>query len=157
MRTRKQRGVGYQRPNLLGEFLRMGKGEMASGGAERQSNLTDALESVIGAVFLDGGMKGVHKVFRKLFVPRVAALDGDVWADNPKGKLQEYSQRKWRTSPRYRVVKNEGPAHARVFTVEVELQKGVTAKGSARSKQEAEMKAATNALRRFRKGARKRR
>ena len=73
----------------LGRFLMIGTGEINSGGRERSSNLADALEAIIGAAYLDGGMKAARKVFNRLFVPMIDRLDGDVWADNPKGKLQE--------------------------------------------------------------------
>lgn len=132
----------------LGEYLKLGKGERASGGNRRSSALADALESIIGAVYLDGGMKAVNRIFEKLFVPLLEGLSGDVWVDNPKGKLQEISQRLWRVSPSYKVVKKLGPPHATVFTVEVVLSSGLKARGSGENKRKAEMKAAANALKR---------
>jgi ribonuclease-3 len=132
----------------LGSYLRLGKGERTSGGHRRSSALADALEAVIGAAYLDGGMKAANKIFAKLFVPLLEALSGDVWEDNPKGKLQEVCQRKWRASPAYTVVKKAGPAHASVFTVEVVLGNGMKARGSGPNKRRAEMRAAANALKR---------
>jgi len=130
----------------LGSFILLGKGEHHSGGRERASNLADALESVIGAAYLDGGMKAVNKVFNTLFVPVLEECSGDVWADNPKGKLQELSQRRWKMSPRYRIAHQHGPAHATVFTIEVCLHDGTRAQGSGPNKQAAEIKAAAHAL-----------
>lgn len=125
----------------LGKYIKMGKGEELSGGRKRSSNLADALEAIIGAAYLDGDMKAVNKVFKRLFVPRLDSLT-DVWAGNPKGKLQEYSQRTWRSSPKYRTVRREGPAHATVFTVEVTLPDGTVGRGKGRNKQHAEAEAA---------------
>jgi len=130
----------------LGAFIKMGKGEEHSGGRKRASNLADAMESIIGAAYLDGGMKAVLKIFSKLFVPMLGKLSGDVWAGNPKGKLQEYSQKKWKNSPHYRIVSKEGPPHAVLFTVEVELADGSVGMGKGRNKQEAEARAAVDVL-----------
>jgi ribonuclease-3 len=130
----------------LGAHIRIGKGEEHSGGRHRHSNLADTLEAVIGAVYLDGGAKGCQKVFNKLFVPRIEALSGDVWASNPKGKLQEYAQRRWKASPRYRTVHQDGPAHAMVFTAEAIVGGRPVGTGRGTNKQEAEMQAAHTAL-----------
>jgi ribonuclease-3 len=130
----------------VGEYLKMGKGERGSGGHMRESTLADAMESVLGAVYLDGGVKAAQKVFNKVFVPLIDGLSGDVWEGNPKGKLQEVSQRRWRTGPHYHVVRRAGPAHAAMFTVEVTLPDGRQMRGHARNKQGAEAHAAAQAL-----------
>ena len=134
------RGIG------LGDFLKMGRGEEKSGGRERASTLEDAMEAVIGAAWLDGGSRATDKIFKTLFVPQLRSLSGDVWADNPKGKLQELVQARWKMSPQYDVVRREGPPHAAVFHVEVKLPDGNSASGSARSKQAAEADAALKIL-----------
>lgn len=133
----------------LGTFIKMGKGEENSGGRKRESNLADALEAVIGAAYLDGGLKAVNKIFEQLFVPKLENLSGDVWDGNPKGKLQELSQRQWKGSPRYRIVSKDGPPHAAIFTVEVALADGSAGTGKGRNKQEAEARAAADALSRL--------
>jgi len=130
----------------LGEFLLMGKGEEKSGGRTRNSTLEDVLEAVIGAVWLDGDAKGAGKLFEQVFVPRFEALSGDVWHGNPKGKLQEYSQARWKSSPCYEVMSEDGPPHATVFTVGVSLPDGTMGVASASSKQAAESKAAAEVL-----------
>lgn len=135
----------------LGEHIRMGKGEEQSGGRKRSSNLTDAMEAVIGAAHLDGGAKAVRKIFKKLFAPQLDGLSSDVWAGNPKGELQEYSQRRWKSSPRYRTIGKEGPPHAVVFTVEVVLHNSTMGKGKGRNKQQAETAAAINILKLLRR------
>ena len=131
----------------LGETIRIGKGEEKAGGRHRASILTDTLEAVLGAVFIDGGMRACEKVFAKCFAPRIAALSGDVWDTNPKGQLQDMAQRLWKSEPRYRTVQQEGPAHATLFTAEVVVNGTILASGRGFSKQEAEKQAAQNALR----------
>jgi ribonuclease-3 len=130
----------------LGDFLKMGRGEERSGGRDRASTLEDAMEAIIGAAWLDGGSRATDKIFKTLFVPHIMSLNGDVWADNPKGKLQEMVQACWKVSPEYSVIRREGPPHAAVFYVEVRLPDGKKATGSARSKQAAEADAARRML-----------
>jgi ribonuclease III len=130
----------------LGDYLRMGKGEERSGGRHRPNLLADALEAVIGAAYLDGGLKACEKIFENVFAPRIAALSGDVWDTNPKGKLQELAQRRWKTSPHYRTVQQNGPAHATVFTAEVVVNGLPRGVGQGSSKQDAERQAAQRAL-----------
>jgi ribonuclease-3 len=130
----------------LGAYLKLGKGELMSGGNDRMSNLTDAMEAVLGAAYLDGGIKAVQKIFRKLFIP---ALDEGIIQpqyDNPKGTLQEWSQGRWRTSPYYRVLSEEGPPHARHFRVEVIVNGRALGVGEGSNKRAAEMAAAEAAM-----------
>jgi ribonuclease III len=130
----------------LGQFLRLGRGEQQSGGQHRSSNLSDCLESVIGGAFIDGGLKAVKKIFLKLFAPEVESAVRDIWGENPKGALQEVSQRRWKASPRYRTIKEEGPAHERTFTVEALINGQVVGTGNGLNKREAEMEAARQAM-----------
>ncbi|OVE75411.1 ribonuclease III [bacterium E08(2017)] len=130
----------------VGEYIKMGRGEEGSGGRTRSSNLADAMESILGAAYLDGGRKAVDKIFSRIFVPAIDNLNGDVWADNPKGKLQDYSQKTLKGSPRYKIVKREGPPHSTVFTVEASLPDGKTGTGQGNNKQEAETEAAKQIL-----------
>lgn len=130
----------------LGEQLRLGKGESLSGGRERPSNLTDAMEAVLGAAYTDGGIRAVEKIFRKLLVPYIDQLHPSHEVDNPKGHLQELAQGRWKTTPRYRVVAEDGPCHGRKFKVEVSLMNRVVGEGTGRNKREAQMAAARAAL-----------
>jgi len=130
----------------LGQHLCMGRGEEQSGGRDRSSNLADSLEAVIGAAWLDGGDRAATRIFKKLFQPCIEALGGDVWSENPKGALQEHSQRRWKSSPVYSVTKEEGPPHDMLFSIEVRLPDGTAATASARSKQAAEAAAAREVL-----------
>ncbi len=130
----------------VGRFLLLGRGEELSGGRERSSNLADAFEAILGAVYIDGGIEGVKKVFARHFLPVMDNLDGDVLAANPKGKLQKLVQSKWKTHPVYRLVDKDGAEHAAVFTVEVDVNNKCVGHGVGRSKQAAERAAAIMAL-----------
>ncbi len=134
----------------LGEYLRLGKGEEDSGGRKRSSLLANALEALIGAAYMDGGLKAAEKLFATVILPRFDELKPDIWADNPKGKLQEYAQRKWRKGPEYSIVSREGPAHKVVFHVKLLLADGTTLTARGGNKRDAEVKAATMALRKLR-------
>jgi ribonuclease-3 len=128
----------------LGSFLRLGKGEAASGGADRDSNLEDALEALLGAVWLDGGLKAARKFFdRNLFRTLEHAEPA---LDNPKGALQEYARKKGYVPPEYRVIESSGPDHARRYSVEVTVST-YAYRGEGTSRREAERQAATQAIR----------
>jgi len=130
----------------LGAWLKLGKGEERTGGRARASNLADALEAVLGAAFEDGGLKAVEAIFHRLFVPPLASdavAEGD---ENPKGRLQQLCQQRWKLSPVYTVQAEEGPLHAREFRVAVTAGKRVLGRGHGRSKRAAETAAAREAL-----------
>jgi ribonuclease-3 len=131
------RGLG------LGEQLRLGKGESASGGADRDSNLEDALEALLGAVWLDGGLKAARKFFEKnifLYLEKAGAV-----LNNPKGMLQEYAQKKGYPAPDYQVIEASGPDHARRYLVEVTVST-YAYRGEGTSRREAEKMAAEKAV-----------
>lgn len=130
----------------LGAHLRLGRGEQMSGGHERASTLEDAFEAVIGAAYLDGGMKAVEKIFDACWKTRLDQLGSGPAGDNPKGDLQEICQQRWKSSPRYRVAKEDGPLHARNYEIECVLDDRVLGTGRGPSKKLAEAEAAANAL-----------
>jgi len=130
----------------LGTDIKLGKGEQASGGHRRDSNITDAMEAILGAAYLDGDLKAVHKIFKKLFVAQIEIHPDDNWGDNPKGHLQVLAQQRWKTNPAYRLVKQEGPPHARVFTVEVAIAGKISGAGQGSCKRDAQQSAARQAL-----------
>jgi ribonuclease-3 len=130
----------------LGAHLRMGRGEERSGGRSRISNLADALEAVVGAAYLDGGHRAAERIFKTVFAPEMDKLGGDPWAHNPKGKLQELSQERWKTAPRYELVASDGPPHNVRFTVKVVLPDGRESLGNGSNKQGAEAQAARRLL-----------
>ena len=132
----------------LDKELRLGKGEETSGGREKESNLAGAFEALIGAVYLDGGFEKARKVIEKVVGP---TLDDDSLFSDYKTELQEMAQKCYKRVPRYRVVKEEGPPHARSFHVEVTVAKKKLGRGKGKSKKDAEQAAAKIALQRLKK------
>lgn len=133
----------------LGGCLRLGRGEEATGGREKNALLADALEAVLGALWLDGGGDRVRQVFATWFSEEIASAVEAGGDDNPKGDLQERLQRERQESPRYEVVEEQGPSHARHFKVAVLLGEEWLGEGEGASKREAEMAAARQALARL--------
>jgi ribonuclease-3 len=130
----------------LGELLRLGRGEELTGGREKASVVADAMEAVIAAVFLEGGLAAVHRLIDPFLEEAYArAASGSLDRDF-KTQLQEQAQARFRTSPRYRVVAEVGPDHSKTFEIEVELRGEVLGKGSGRSKKDAEQAAARMAV-----------
>ena len=129
----------------LGEHLRLGRGEEAQGGRERPGLLADALEAVIGAAYTDGGLEAARAVVVRLFGSRLAqaAANADV---DPKSRLQEVVQARRHVTPSYRLLRAWGPDHDRQFEVECMVGEDVVGTGRGRSKKEAAMAAATDAL-----------
>ncbi len=130
----------------LGEYLRLGRGELLSGGKNRPSNLTDAVEAVVGAAYLDGGLRAVAKLFKQLWMPELESVMAGIALENAKGALQEWAQIRWKVSPTYKIIAQSGPAHAREYTAAVTIRNKVWGKGRGRNKREAEMEAAREAL-----------
>lgn len=126
----------------LGKYLRLGRGEDGAGGRDRDALLADALEAVLAAVYLDGGMRSCAIVFEKLFAKQLADLRLDAWGDNAKGRLQHWAQSKLRTQPSYRIVSETGPQHERRFVAEVAIGDQWRAEGEGGSKQAAQTAAA---------------
>lgn len=130
----------------IGTFLYVGKGEALAGGQRRASNLADVLEALLGAVYLDGGLRAARRVFERLFAEQLENLPDAEWAQNPKGELQTLTQTRWKETPVYRVVEQSGPPHNASFVVEVKVGGKVAGSGKGRSKQVAEKEAARKAL-----------
>lgn len=131
----------------LGEFLRLGRGEHQTGGQTRASNLTDALESVIGAAYLDGGLRAARKIFANILMRSLDAPTEIHAQDNPKGRLQELVQQRWRLTPKYRLLSETGPSHNRIYTVQVLIRGHAFGSGTGNNKRAAEMEAARAAYR----------
>ena len=131
----------------LGDHLRLGRGEFANGGQSRPSNLADALEALAGAIYLDGGLEEARSFLFRNFGHLVDGVLAQPEERNPKGELQERLQAIAPVSPVYRIVRQEGPDHAKVFVAEVVWSGRVLGLGSGRSKQLAESDAAAAALR----------
>lgn len=125
----------------LGPSLLLGKGEDASGGREKPSILADALEAVIGAVYLDAGWEAAAEVVLGLVGDRIAAAAAGPGGQDYKTRLQELSARSFADGPRYLVV-DEGPDHAKRFFATVIVGGRPRGKGEGRSKKQAEQAAA---------------
>ena len=130
----------------LGELLVLGRGEELTGGRDKSSVLADALEAVIGAIYLEHGMGGVLAFVDRFFASALAGVATGQIGQDYKTLLQEGVQEKLKVSPRYRVVAERGPDHEKVFEVEVSIGAEVYARSTGRSKKEAEQSAARAAL-----------
>lgn len=132
----------------LGEHLRLGSGELKSGGYRRESTLADALEAVLGAIYLDSGFAACAAVIQALYAAHLAALPAEpVATKDPKTRLQELLQARHQHLPEYVVVSVRGSAHEQVFEVECRLTDlGQEARGTGRSRRHAEQQAAQHML-----------
>lgn len=130
----------------LGRYLLLGKGEDSSNGREKASILSCAYEAVIGAMLLDSGYEAVQAHVRRCFSPLIDLQGEKLIAADAKSKLQEILQEQYNEGPQYLLETEEGPAHARVFTVAAQFRSKTLGRGSASSKKEAEQAAARAAL-----------
>lgn len=145
----------HGRAITLGEHLILSRGEESHGGRERSSALADAFESVIGAIFLDGGYEAARKFILREFGAAFGELGAIPLLENPKGELQEFLQAKSPDAPKYHVVSATGPDHDRVFECTVHHGGAELARGSGKSKKAAESEAALNALKQLREATSK--
>ena len=130
----------------LGEFLLLGKGEESSGGRERLSNLADAFEALLGAIYLDGGIRAARKFVHQQFAGELKQVCETSARQNPKGRLQELLQADSTANPQYRVVHESGPDHSKHFEAVVEWEGREIGRGTGSSKKLAEVAAAEAAL-----------
>lgn len=129
----------------LGKYLRLGRGEKNSGGDSKPSLLADALEAVIGAIYLDGGMDAasafVKRIMGRLINDATKGIDRDF-----KSRLQELLQSTMHTVPCYRVDTVTGPDHCRTYGISLVMDNKVLSRGTGSNKKEAEQQAARGAL-----------
>jgi ribonuclease III len=131
----------------LPELLRLSEGEARGGGAQRPSILADAVEALIGAVFLDGGYDAAHGLVRRLFGEVIQATEADSWSKDAKTELQEWLQARRIAVPAYRISATHGQAHAQTFEVECAVAAlGLSERGEGRSRRSAEQEAARHML-----------
>lgn len=130
----------------LGKVLRLGHGESHGGGSHRPSMLADAVEAVLAASYLDGGMEVPRKIISKFILERGATVSGN---QNYKTRFQELVQRNRDQSISYVLIDESGPDHLKSFTVEVSLNGTVVGQGSGSSKKRAEQDAAHAAIRKL--------
>jgi ribonuclease-3 len=128
----------------LGEFLFLGKGEHRSGGRYKPSLLSDAVEALVAAVYLDGGFDKVWELIARLFPQRLANVELTGYYDH-KTRLQERSQELLKEAPVYEVIEQRGPDHEKIFVVAVRLRGREIARAEGRSKKQAEQRAAAAA------------
>jgi ribonuclease-3 len=134
----------------LGQFLRLGRGEELSGGRNKRALLANALEALIAAMYLDGGVELVREFVHIHIVSDFAERpDGDARVNDFKSALQEKTQRMKLPTPRYSIVREQGPEHSKVFTVEVRVGKELSSRADGLSKKSAGQKAAQQVLERL--------
>jgi ribonuclease-3 len=130
----------------LGELLFLGRGEERTGGRDKSSVLADALEAILGALYVSSGLTAAAAVIDRLFATGLEGVAEGRNGFDYKTHLQESAQLHLRTSPRYRVVAETGPDHAKTFEVEVLLGESLSARATGRNKKEAEQAAARQML-----------
>jgi ribonuclease-3 len=137
----------------LGEHLRLGEGELRSGGHRRPSILADALEAVFGGVYLDGGFDAAKGVIDRLYASQIAGLDPRAAGKDPKTALQEWLQARRKPLPRYAMVDARGEAHAQEFEIECVIPAfDLNTRGCGGSRRAAEQQAAQRALEKLQQG-----
>jgi ribonuclease-3 len=138
----------------IGDALRLGEGELKSGGWRRPSVLADALEAIIGAIFLDGGFVAAETFVARLYAQLLGDINPKAIGKDPKSLLQEYLQSKKHVLPEYEVLEITGEAHEQYFKVVCNIPAfGVMAHGEGSSRRIAEQQAATKAYEALTKGS----
>jgi len=139
----------------LGAQMRLGRGEELTGGRDKDKLLEDAVEAIVGAIYLDSGLDACRAVVTAWMQPRLQVLidgqDASAWKD-PRSQLQELTQGTWQLTPDYVVVAEEGPSHQPTFRVEVRAGSRVLGVGEGSKKKEASKAAARDALVRLKLG-----
>jgi len=131
----------------LPEVVRLSEGETRGGGAQRPSILADAVEALIGGIFLDGGFEPALAAVRRLFGEVIAATEVDAWSKDAKTELQEWLQARKLPVPAYRIAGTRGEKHAQTFDVECAVPAlGLAEHGEGRSRRAAEQEAARRML-----------
>jgi ribonuclease III len=132
---------------ILGEHLRLGRGEEKTGGREKPAILADAFEAVVAAVYLDGGLQAAREMLERVLFAQALEERGERIADSDrKSALQEFLQGRGRPPAQYRLKAESGPDHQKLFQVEVWINGDRLARGEGSTKKEAEQRAAQSAL-----------
>jgi len=138
--------ASFARSLNLGDALRLGRGELASGGRKRDSLLCATFEALIGALYLEAGIPAVEAFIKPLLTDVREKVIGRVEIYDPKSSLQEWAQSQHLGIPRYQIVDSSGPDHAKIFYVEVQVSGKTYGQGKGSSKQVAAQMAAQAAL-----------
>lgn len=133
----------------LDKYLLLGKGEESTGGRKKTSILSGAFEALIGAVFLDSGYEEARRVVLEIFEEKLLKIIQKGKFRDPKTELQEFFQKTYGKLPAYRLLKEEGTEHEKIFTSGVYLERKLYGKGKGRSKKMAETAAASEALKKL--------
>src|ERR1700690_3595276 len=128
----------------IGKYLRLSDGEIATGGRERDSIVGNAMEALLGAMYLEAGFEPTQKFIDKILAKRKRLITSD-----HKSRLQEWAQKKYKIPPSYSVRRSYGPDHAKIFEIDVAISNEVLGSGSGKSKKEAEQAAAKDAIKRI--------
>ena len=133
----------------LGQWLRLGRGEEVNKGREKSSLLANALEALIGAVYLDGGLDAGRAFIQKVLATEFSALRHSPVSSagwDCKSRLQEWTHKQFGVSPQYRLIQESGPDHQKIFAVTVAVQGKIMGQGEGPTKKEAEQRAAAQAI-----------
>jgi ribonuclease-3 len=130
----------------VGKHILMSKGERDSGGTNKDFILANTYEALLGAIYLDRGLKECEKFVKRTVLKKLPRVIRDELFIDPKTKIQELVQAKYRVTPTYEVIKEQGPDHDKSFTVVLKVGNKVMAKGSGLSKQKAEEEAAQRSI-----------
>lgn len=133
----------------LGEYLKLSKGEESSGGRENIQLLANTYEALLGAIYLDQGLEIAKNIVEKTLLPNFAEALKEGPPKDAKSSLQEIVQQRLKESPYYKILKTQGPDHAKLFTVAVYIEGKEKGRGIGTSKQIAEEEAAQKALAQF--------
>jgi len=139
--------TAWGREIKLGQYMHLSDGETSTGGRDRDSILGNAMEAVLGAMYLEAGFDSVKKFVDKWLSKRKRLVTAD-----HKSKLQEWAQKKFKIPPNYVLRRSFGPDHAKTFEIEVIVNEDIRGLGTGKTKKEAEQIAARDALRKIRPG-----
>jgi len=139
----------------LNNYILMSPEEEQAGGRDRNSIISDAMEAVIGAIYLDSGLAEAKKFIYRVIISQSEAIFADTSQRNFKGELLEFLQHRGEAPPVYEVISEVGPDHEKTFEIAVRTNGEVTGSGIGNSKKAAEQKAAAQALKRLTKRAEK--
>jgi ribonuclease-3 len=134
----------------LGDWLLLGRGEEASGGRAKESNLANAMEALIGALYLDQGLAKARRFILRQLKPELGKIKAGKTTPNYKALVQELVQGQKKPTPVYRLVEATGPDHSKQFTAEILVEGEALGRGTGKSKKDAESQAAKAAWERLR-------
>ena len=133
----------------IGKYIKLGKGESITGGREKPSILAGSFEALLGAIYLDGGLKKAKKMIVHLIKEEIFKIVKEGYIRNYKSLLQEISQKKYKCLPNYQLIKENGPDHNKLFCVNVKIKNKSYGTGFGENKKEAEQEAAKVTLKKL--------